>query len=84
MRKMSVKAMAASSAVIWGGSVLTIGIINSVQPKYGGYFLQWASSIYPGYKAGRTPKDIAIGTGYAALDGAACGALFALLYNALA
>lgn len=80
-RKVSVKAAAASSAILWGGAVLGVAIVNNLQPKYGREFLHWTSSIYPGYKGRPGWDQAAIAAGYAAADGAACGALFALLYN---
>ena len=83
-RQLSVKATAVSSAVIWGGAVLGVGIINTMKPRYGKEFLQWTSSIYPGYKGRSTLAQAGVAGGYAAVDGAICGALFALIYNALA
>jgi hypothetical protein len=83
-RKMCVKAAAISSAVMWGGSVATVAAINAIKPTYGKEFLRWTASIYPGYKAHPTLRQAAVAGGYAALDGAVCGALFALLYNRLA
>jgi hypothetical protein len=82
-RKLCVKALAISSAVLWGGAVLGVAIANTVQPRYGREFLHWTSSIYPGYKARPTLAQAAVAGGYAAVDGAVCGALFALLYNRL-
>jgi len=83
-RKLSVKAAAVTSAMIWGGGVLAVAVINTIQPDYGKEFLRWTSSIYPGYKARPTLAQAAVAGGYATVDGAICGALFALIYNALA
>jgi hypothetical protein len=83
-KKVCVKAAAISSAILWGGSVATVAAINAIRPSYGREFLRWTSSIYPGYKAEPTLRQAAVAGGYAALDGAACGALFALLYNCFA
>lgn len=82
--KMDVKACSAASAVLWSGAVLLTGIINLAEPAYGKDFLRLVASIYPGYKARPTPGQVAIATGYAVLDGAGSGALFALLYNCFA
>jgi len=79
--KLNVSAVAATSALIWSGAVLTVGIANALEPRYGKDFLRCVSSIYPGYRADRTPEQIAIGTAYAAVDGAVGGAIFAALYN---
>ncbi len=79
--KLSVKAMARTSALLWGGAVLTVGVANLIQPRYGRQFLRLVASIYPGYKARPTPREVAVGTAYAVVDGAVGGALFAWLYN---
>ena len=79
--KVSVKAMAATTALIWGGAVLTVAAVNLLRPRYGQEFLRVVSSIYPGYKAEATPRQLAVGTAYAVADGAAGGALCAWLYN---
>lgn len=82
--KLNVSAVAATSALIWSGAVLTVGIANVLEPRYGNEFLRLVSSIYPGYKAEPTPEQIAVGTAYAAVDGAVGGAIFAALYNCFA
>lgn len=82
--KLDVRAVAVSSALLWCGAVLTAGVANVVQPRYAREFLQWVASIYPGYKARPRLSQVAIGTAYAALDGAVGGALFACLYNCFA
>ncbi len=81
--KLNVRAMAITSSVLWGGAVLTVGLINLIEPKYGRQFLNLVSSIYPGYQAQPKLKDVAVGTGYALLDGAFGGAIVAALYNQL-
>jgi hypothetical protein len=82
--KLNVGAIAAASSLLWGGAVLCVGVANSMKPDYGNEFLGMVSSIYPGYKAKPTPEQIAVGTGYALLDGAVGGAMFAALYNCFA
>ncbi len=79
--KLNIRAAAATSALLWGGAVLTVGVANLIQPSYGGAFLRMVASIYPGYHHRRTPAQIAIGTGYALVDGAVGGAVCAWLYN---
>ncbi len=81
--KLSVRAMSITSCVLWGGAVLTVGLINLIEPKYGRQFLNLIRSIYPGYQAQSNAKDVVVGTGYALLDGAVGGATFAGLYNRL-
>ncbi len=79
--KLSIRAAAATSALVWSGAVFIVGVVNLAEPRYGREFLQLVSSIYPGYKARRRLSQVAVGTGYAALDGAVGGALCAWLYN---
>jgi hypothetical protein len=83
-RKLCVRAVSVTSAVMWSGAVLTVGVANLIQPNYGREFLRLMSSIYPGYKARPTARQVAVGAAYAAVDGAVSGALFAWIYNRLA
>jgi hypothetical protein len=79
--KLNVGAAAATSALVWGGAVLTVGVANMIRPSYGSTFLKLISSVYPGYHHRRTAAGVAIGTGYALVDGAFGGAVCAWLYN---
>ncbi len=79
--KLSIKGLAIAGGVLWGASVFMVGLINLIVPTYGLTFLWFASSVYPGYKAEPNFISVLIGTGYALLDGAVTGALFAWLYN---
>jgi hypothetical protein len=82
--KINVKAAATASALLWSGCVFATGVANLAQPKYGREFLRMMESIYPGYKARPEWKQVAVGAGYAAVDGFVGGALFAWLYNRFA
>lgn len=82
--KINIRASTASMALLWGGAVLTVGLVNLVRPRYGKLFLRGIASIYPGYKDQPKPSQVAIGTAYALVDGAACGALYGWLYNRFA
>jgi len=79
--KLSVKSLAIVSALLWGGGVLFVGLVNLAAPSYGTAFLQCVSSIYPGFHNSRNFLDVLVGTGYALFDGAVGGALFGWLYN---
>ena len=59
------------------------GIINLAVPTYGRGFLKMLRSLYPGFHFSRTVPDVLVGTGYALLDGATTGALFAVVYNSV-
>ena len=78
---LSVKSLAITSALLWGGGVLFVGLVNLAAPSYATIFLQCVSSIYPGFHNSRHFLDVLVGTGYAVFDGAVGGALFGWLYN---
>ena len=63
--------------------IFIVGIVNIYVEGYGWMVLQMASSIYPGYDAKATFGSVIIGTGYALVDGAVFGLIFAWLYNRL-
>ena len=79
--RLSAKAVAIVSAILWGASILLVGLVNLAAPAYGAYFLHGISSIYPGFHASRTVLDVLVGTGYGIVDGGVGGYLFAALYN---
>jgi hypothetical protein len=82
--RLSPKALAIASALLWGGGILFVGLINLAAPSYGVEFLKWTSSIYPGYHNSRTIVDVLVGTAYGVVDGAVGGLLFGWLYNLFA
>lgn len=79
--KLSMKGMAVASALLWGGGVLFVALLNLAFPSYGTNFLQMVSSAYPWYHASRNIGDVVIGTADALVDGATGGFLFAWIYN---
>ena len=79
--KISLKAIAIATGVLWGGVILFLGLVNLASPSYGLSFLQMVSSVYPGFHASRTIGDVLVGTGYALIDGAVGGLLFGWIYN---
>ena len=81
MTQLSGKVMALVTAILWGGCLLLVGLINLAAPAYGTDFLRMMSSVYPGLHATRTVGEVIIGTVYGFVDGAIGGYLFALLYN---
>lgn len=82
--RFSLKGLTLAGALLWGGAILIVGLINLARPRYGMNFLQMASSVYPGFHASHTIASVAIGTMDALVDGAVAGALFAWLYNSFA
>ncbi|SRR5579864_6277275 len=81
MARISAKAMALVAALLWGGCLLLVGIINLGAPSYGADFLRMMSSVYPGFHDTRTWGEVILGTVYGFVDGAIAGLLFAWLYN---
>ena len=81
--KLSVKALAITSGLVWGGCMLTCGLIGLAKPGYARQFLKAMSSVYPGFHNSQTLPDVLVGTGYGIVDGALGGALVAALYNQL-
>ena len=63
--RVSVKGLTIALALLWGGCVLLVGVINLAAPAYGLNFLQLMSSIYPGFHASRGFADVMVGTVYA-------------------
>ena len=82
--RLSVKALAFATGIIWAGGILCVGLVNLAAPTYGASFLQAVSSIYPGYHNSGHILDVLVGTGYGLVDGGIGGLIFAWLYNCFA
>ena len=82
--KLSVKGLAMTGGLLWGGCVFFVGISNLIWPSYGTAFLEMIASVYPGYGAVAGIGSVIVLGLYGALDGAVGGALLAWLYNRLA
>ena len=82
--KLSVKAMATACSLLWGGALFVGGVGHAVWPSYGGAFLNFAASIYPGYHPESGATGVIIGTLYGLVDAGIGGALLAWLYNRMA
>lgn len=79
--RISVRALALSFALLWGGAILFAGLVHLAVPSYGTTLLDLAASIYPGFHAGRSVGDVLVGTIWALCDGAGGGLISAWLYN---
>ncbi|HEV2288005.1 MAG TPA: hypothetical protein VGR81_03535 [Candidatus Acidoferrales bacterium] len=79
--RLSLKSMAISCGLLWGGVLLFVGLINIAWPAYGVAFLEAMSSVYPGFHATHTLGDALIAAIEGLADGAVGGLLFAWLYN---
>jgi hypothetical protein len=84
MMRLSIKGLAVTSGLLWGGGILCVGLAHLASPSYGTSFLEGISSIYPGFQGARSLGDALIRTGYALIDGALGGLIFAWLYNLVA
>jgi hypothetical protein len=82
--KLSLKAIAISGALVWGGAILLVGLINLSRPGYGLDFLQMTSSVYPWFHDSHALSSVLVGTIDGLVDGAIAGLIFAALYNTFA
>jgi hypothetical protein len=78
--RVSLKAITLSSAILWGGAMLFVGLIHVVYPAYGGDFLRVVSSVYPGADTAPSLGRVLLGTLYGFVDGGVAGFLFGWLY----
>jgi hypothetical protein len=81
--RLSVKSLAITAGIVWGGVIFLTGIASIISPGYGTAMLELVASLYPGYHVGGV-GSVFIGTLYAVLDGVIIGAVFAWLYNKIA
>ncbi len=82
--KFNIKALALAGAILWGGAVLGVLLVNFEYTNYGQNFLELMASIYPGFHANHSMVQVLIGTVYAAADGVIGGVVIGCLYNWLA
>ena len=82
MAKLNVKAFGLASGVLWGTSMIVMGIVAMTVPGYGGGFVRAIGSMYIGYKA--TALGCIIGGLWGFIDAGIGGLVLAWLYNKLA
>ncbi len=82
--RLSLKGMAAAGGLLWGGSILCLGLINLAKPAFGLSILEAVSSVYPWFHVSRHFADVVVGGADALVDGAIAGLLFGWLYNLFA
>jgi len=81
--KLDVKGMAFTVGLLWGSTMLLVGVVNMITGDYGQLFLALMASLYPGYYVGGTITDVIVGALYGLVDGGIGGAVLALVYNRL-
>lgn len=82
--KLSLKGIAIAGAIVWGGAILLVGLINLSRPSYGLDVLQMTSSVYPWFRVSHNFSSVIIGTIDGLIDGAVAALIFAGLYNVFA
>ena len=82
--RLSLRAMVMAGAILWGGAILLVGLINFFDPNYGVNFLQMTRSVYPWFHSTHALGNVLIGTIDGVVDGAIAALLFAWLYNIFA
>ena len=79
--QLNIRALAITGAVLAGGSLLLMGILNLVFSGYAMQFLELGASIYPGYSGPDGLVSVVVVTLYGLLDGAIAGGITAWCYN---
>ena len=82
--RLSIRAMVIAGAVLWGGGMLLVGLMNLADPNNGVSFLQMTNSVYPLFHMTHNWSVLLVRTLEGALDGAIAAAIFAALYNSIA
>ncbi len=82
--KINTKVLSLTLGIMWGGSILFVGLLNLLWPSYGKIFLELVASIYPGYHPVSSLGQVIVATGYGLVDGAIGGLIFGWLYNLFA
>ena len=80
---LNIRGLAVAGAVLIGGCVLLVGILNLIFPSYGVAFLELGAAVYPGYHGPSGFGSVIVVTLYALLEGAVGGAILAWVYNAV-
>ncbi len=79
--KLSVKALALTSGILWGASVCLATLWLLIM-GYDGRLISQLDHFYLGYTFSAVGAFVGLAWGF--VDGAVCGAVFAWLYNKLA
>jgi hypothetical protein len=79
--RISLTAAVIAAAILCGGAILLVGLINLADPNYGGNFLQMVNSVYPWVHSTSTWRSVFARALEGGLDGAIAALIFGSLYN---
>ncbi len=79
----STRDVALASGCLWGGCLLTVGLLNMANRRYGREFLRVMSSVYPGADTKPQIGRVLLGGAYGFVDGACAGLVFAGIIRVL-
>ena len=79
--KLNVVALAKTCGILWGGSILLLGVFGQFSDGYGQSFQRMIGDLYPFYEGTGEMGDAFVGALVGLVDGAIGGALLGLLYN---
>lgn len=80
--RLCVRTAALTFGILWAVVFFLVAGAQQIWPTYGVAFLELMDGLYPGYAPGGFGSVI-MGSLYAVVDGAICGAVVAWLYNRL-
>lgn len=80
--RLCVRTTALTFGILWAVVFFVVAGAQQIWPTYGVAFLDLMDGLYPGYAPGGFGSVI-LGSLYAVVDGAICGAVLAWLYNRL-
>lgn len=80
--RLCVRTTALTFGILWAVVFFVVAGAQQIWPTYGVAFLELMDGLYPGYAPGGFGSVI-LGSLYAVVDGAICGAVLAWLYNRL-
>ena len=79
--RLDTKALGLTFGLLWGGTILLVGLANLIWPDYGRAGLELVASGYPGYDASGSFGQVIIGTLYGLVDGFIGGLIVGWVYN---
>lgn len=81
--RLDIRALTITAAIVWGGALFLVGLVNLVAAGYGTALLETMGSIYPGYAGPDGFGSVVVLTVIGLVDGAIAGFFVAWIYNLL-